>query len=336
MKWKFIFTRVFSLHEVCCANDGYIVGMKKEIGWGFSNTLYYSKKNIEKSYRGMKDEEALVKFLRKKIKTNPKIIHYIKSHIRKYQQNDGKNAEIIKTTELSKLSKADFIKFYRRIREDHIKAYSLLQIPLHLEDSISDIKDQKVKKKLLELANIRNKDAKHMYNMIITLDKIFFKEVGNRIGLSRRLATYLAPKEVNDWLSRNKKVPPKTLEERYKCYLLLTKNRIVKLYTGKIAQEVAKKELPLRKIRKIDKVKGKATFRGKIKGKVIVVSKIDDLKKIRKGSILVSYFTNPRYVPYLGKVSAILCEDGSLLSHAAIVSREMKIPCIIGIKDAVK
>ncbi|MEW6408479.1 MAG: PEP-utilizing enzyme [Patescibacteria group bacterium] len=60
------------------------------------------------------------------------------------------------------------------------------------------------------------------------------------------------------------------------------------------------------------------------------------MAKMRKGDILVSIATDPDIVPAMKKASAIVTEQGGVTSHAAIVSREMRIPCVIGTKIATK
>lgn len=73
---------------------------------------------------------------------------------------------------------------------------------------------------------------------------------------------------------------------------------------------------------------------GVAKGKVRIVKSLEDLEKIEKGDILVAKMTNPDMVPYMKKVKAIVTEEGGATSHAAIVSRELGIPCIVGTGDA--
>ncbi|MBN2478310.1 hypothetical protein JXB01_03405 [Candidatus Micrarchaeota archaeon] len=83
-----------------------------------------------------------------------------------------------------------------------------------------------------------------------------------------------------------------------------------------------------------DMLKGFGASPGKAKGKAkIVLNTHDDFPQ---GSILVTYFTNPEYVPLMRKASAVITEFGGITSHAAIVSREFKIPCIVAVKNAVK
>ena len=57
---------------------------------------------------------------------------------------------------------------------------------------------------------------------------------------------------------------------------------------------------------------------------------------MQKGDILVAPTTGPEMMTAIQKASAIVTDEGGLMSHAAIVSRELKIPCIVGTKYATK
>jgi pyruvate,water dikinase len=74
-------------------------------------------------------------------------------------------------------------------------------------------------------------------------------------------------------------------------------------------------------------------YAGKAK---IVFSPEDAEKKIQKGDILVTKMTNPDWVPYMRLAGAIVTDEGGMTCHAAIVSRELGIPCIVGSKEATK
>ena len=75
---------------------------------------------------------------------------------------------------------------------------------------------------------------------------------------------------------------------------------------------------------------GLAASPGIASGKVKVVNKMEDLSKVTKGDILVTQMTNPDMVVTMQKCSAIVTDEGGQTAHAAIVSREMGIPCIVG------
>ena len=55
-----------------------------------------------------------------------------------------------------------------------------------------------------------------------------------------------------------------------------------------------------------------------------------------KGEVLVSYVTIPAFLPIIKKAIALVTDEGGITCHAAIISRELKKPCIIGTKNATK
>jgi pyruvate,water dikinase len=68
----------------------------------------------------------------------------------------------------------------------------------------------------------------------------------------------------------------------------------------------------------------------------IALSAEEAAKIMRKGDILVTTMTNPDYVPFMKIASAIVTDKGGVTAHAAIVSRELGIPCIVGTENATK
>lgn len=83
-------------------------------------------------------------------------------------------------------------------------------------------------------------------------------------------------------------------------------------------------------------VDGLAASPGIATGKVVVVPSIEDIDKVKEGSILVTKMTNPDWVPVMKKSKAIVTDEGGTTCHAAIVSRELGIPCVVGTEDATK
>lgn len=66
-----------------------------------------------------------------------------------------------------------------------------------------------------------------------------------------------------------------------------------------------------------------------------VVLNLDDANnEMKKGDILVTDMTNPDFVPFMKIASAIVTDKGGVTSHAAIVSRELNIPCVVGTETA--
>jgi pyruvate,water dikinase len=83
-------------------------------------------------------------------------------------------------------------------------------------------------------------------------------------------------------------------------------------------------------------LEGHGASPGVAAGLVKIVHDAKDLAKIQKGDILVTKMTNPDFVVAMEKSAAIVTDEGGITCHAAIVSRELGIPCIVGTKDATK
>ena len=66
----------------------------------------------------------------------------------------------------------------------------------------------------------------------------------------------------------------------------------------------------------------------------VIISPEDAVKLMQKGDILVTTMTSPDFVPYMKMASAIVTNKGGVTCHAAIVSRELGIPCIVGTENA--
>ena len=71
-------------------------------------------------------------------------------------------------------------------------------------------------------------------------------------------------------------------------------------------------------------------------GKVRVIPNVKNISQFKKGEILVTKMTDPDWVPIMKMASAIITDEGSKTAHAAIVSRELGIPAIVGTKNASK
>ncbi len=84
------------------------------------------------------------------------------------------------------------------------------------------------------------------------------------------------------------------------------------------------------------KTKGVIANEGVMTGPVVIIKTKSDLLKIRTGCVMVAKTTYPEYTPFMRKAIAIVTEEGGITSHAAIVSRELGVPCIVGAKNATK
>lgn len=85
-----------------------------------------------------------------------------------------------------------------------------------------------------------------------------------------------------------------------------------------------------------NELKGQIAFKGVVQGKVRIISKREEIKYFKDGEILVASTTTPDYLPAMKLSGAIVSEHGGMICHAAITSRELKVPCIVGVHGATK
>ena len=81
---------------------------------------------------------------------------------------------------------------------------------------------------------------------------------------------------------------------------------------------------------------GQTASQGYAKGVARIILTQDDFGRFGEGEILVTSMTRPEFVPLMKKAAAIVTNEGGITCHAAIVSRELGKPCVIGTKNATK
>jgi pyruvate,water dikinase len=103
-----------------------------------------------------------------------------------------------------------------------------------------------------------------------------------------------------------------------------------------IKEEVEKKDDGEFKVAEAPILQGAGASPGIGTGVVKVLKSPKEIDKVKSGDVLVAEMTSPDFVPAMKKAAAIVTDQGGQTSHAAIVSRELGIPCVVGTKEATK
>lgn len=207
---------------------------------------------------------------------------------------------------------------------------------LSFEEAAKDLNEEEIRifKMIKELAYI--KDARDDYRRQgIFMIQPFFIEIGTRMGIGIKEIAYLTEEEIINFLDDKKIDVSKGKLRKQKGFMMYVEDQKVKLIEDDFEQEMQKQGFVIEKI-SIQQVKGSVACKGNAKGRVVIVRTIHDILKVKKGDVLVAVTTHPDYVPAMQKAVAIVTDEGGILSHAAIVSRELNIPCIVGTKNATK
>lgn len=165
-----------------------------------------------------------------------------------------------------------------------------------------------------------------------------FDEIAKRLKISYEELVSMRFSEIKESLQKHQLVvAQKKLKERFKDHALIFTKRKVYVLSGGELEQYRKLNLVKEKPKEIKEFKGVIAFQGKkIKGRVRIIKSDEKVKYFQKGEILAAQMTNPTYVPAMEKAAAIITDEGGLLCHAAIIARELGIPCVIGTKIATK
>lgn len=164
----------------------------------------------------------------------------------------------------------------------------------------------------------------------------FFKEVGKRLGLSLDQVRAMNYWEIPEALLKNK-FNVNELNERLKFCVAYCDKRGYKVLVGRKAKEFMKKiKFEKVKTKNINELTGTCACTGKVQGIVKIINVPEEMDKMEEGNILVAHNTNPNLVPAMKKAKALISEAGGLTCHTAIVARELKTPCLVGVSMATK
>lgn len=279
-------------------------------------------------------------FSQNKLSAHQQKYYWVKSSYRR--KGDYNEAEIHKLVD-DELSKG----------KNHVKneLAQLLKLPKEVEKRQRELtgkyristSDQKLFRAMAVLGDWQDK-RKEMnifgnHHIFVLID-----EVARRFDLDIDLVAHAFPSEVLGVLEGKMKFDEKELTERFKFgYHAINTNLEEIFLVGRDAEDL-KKILDKKIEERFKEIKGMVASMGKLahtKGQVKVVGKVRVVldpygADIPQGTILVTPMTRPDFIHLISKAAAIITDQGGVTSHAAIVSREFGIPCIVGTGNATK
>jgi len=179
--------------------------------------------------------------------------------------------------------------------------------------------------------------ADELYHKVPYLIMPILIKICHRLKISYKHLIFMRADEILRSLriGRMSKLLLLTINRRINNFAFLYDNRRTKILTGKALNKFTANIIKKQKREiSLNEIKGQPVYAGKVKGIIKVIKNMDDIRNFKRGKILVASSTAPVHVPAMGKAIAIITDEGGLLSHAAIVSREFKKPCIVGTKIA--
>lgn len=207
------------------------------------------------------------------------------------------------------------------------------------EEIYKKLKIDKKHKKFIEAISLLSYLKIYRKDITFLIIYLTYKILGNfNKDLGKDDLKYLSYQEALDLINGRLKTDRKTLIERERQSVYLSKED--KILYGKKAEKFIEKNVEEDEMETsgegIKLLEGTTACLGKtgdwIFGEVKIINRPDDVGKMERGNVLVSTATTPELLPAMKKASAIVTDHGGITSHAAIVSRELNVPCVIGVK----
>lgn len=275
-----------------------------------------------------------------KTKNNAQIVAFVQSHQKKYAWVGRSYMEE------PALGFKDFKKRYTALDRSKWQAKSF-SFDKHLQNNKDQVqklvrhyalnKDIQKQASILRLAAYLKDYTRGVVAEVYFYSDKLFDELEKRSALKRDVIKNLTIEELANILLKHKKIDRKLLKKRMiGPYLVYIKNGRTAVLYGKQVQQFEQKYLSDDSMLGLKEFKGRPACLGEASGIVRVVQNLEQVKSLKSSEILVVNNTNPAFVPYLRKAGAIIAAEGGITVHAAIVSRELKIPCIVGIRNVTR
>jgi phosphohistidine swiveling domain-containing protein len=217
---------------------------------------------------------------------------------------------------------SDLLEYNKAVDKDVADALKVLHASKEFKDFV------KLTREFIYMRTLRT-DV--MSGAFVNLMPLMF-EIGRRNGYSEEEILRCLPHEIAEL-----KLPSKEELKDRNSLSFRCKDGKIYYIQGKDSLKIERKYLKSTKEKansKAKEVKGTIANKGIARGTARIVIDSTEIGKIKSGDILIAPMTTPNFVPAMEKAAAFVTDEGGILCHAAIVSREMKKPCITSTKVA--
>ncbi|MDD5489099.1 MAG: PEP-utilizing enzyme [Candidatus Moranbacteria bacterium] len=311
--------RDFSFLGCYMIAEQHLKELKRYIDVGYTMCAFYHKNGHVIFYRSESDEKNFDSRIAGRCLEEEGFAKHATEKLKKI--TDEFNAFFKKQKRLSK----DNVKQFFRMANEHF-AYHLAVFW-----SADYIRKNNLDKRNKKIFGMLEKARKYNENILPNIE--------NWIAKQDPIFSVMRPKECVDYLWKEWKLQSSVLSARDEASFVYFDKKNKYVSTGKRAIEYKKKfdKSFLRRFKLSENIlKGRPAYKGRYKGKVRVIERFEDFKRVKRGEIIVAPVTRPAYSSYIRRAGAIVADEGAILSHTSIIAREFKIPCVIGTRIATK
>lgn len=251
----------------------------------------------------------------------------IKAHIKNYAWINSRYGEVMPYTvaqaleRRSKISKQEFLKEWtqekERVQKTIERAKKLLpQNKQHLVD-------------IMQFIIYYRTHRTDTINKSIYLHVPQLRKLAKQKGLTYEQLIHCTKDEILGTMPQVKQI-----NARIKDYAIVMEDGRIRCVSGAQADKI--RQFFSDETTDTNELKGKVAYPGNVKGAIKIIHGPADYAKFKAGDILVASMTTPNMIPVIKMAAGIVTDEGGITCHAAIISRELKKPCVIGTKHASK
>lgn len=311
--------------------DGMVKYSNKFFGIPFPENLFVFRNQTVECYRDSQRLEEVPREIARWLRNNP-------GKIKELYQKIDEGIQFFDSVKITPdTSSREILRYILETKEKLVEGVPALfcmhWLPIFQEKFL--LKSEKIfeDRFINEAIKWREKQGDIFFNRAIDTFYFLLKELAKRNNWEPVLLKYVTSQELTE---SQKALPLNKIKKRQDMNFAYINGEI--LYESEINQRLKALGYKLVKenIPKTGEFKGMVANKGSAQGRVKVVYSRSQLDKVNNGDILVAPMTSPWYMSAVRKSSAIVTDEGGITCHAAIISRELKTPCIIGTKIATR
>ncbi len=157
-------------------------------------------------------------------------------------------------------------------------------------------------------------------------------DLARRLGIEAGIVRYLSPEEIRDALLHRQALPQDLSARARACRYIADQDG--HRFEAHDASTIIDK--PAQSVSAPTQLRGMTASRGYATGITYVVTQEADMAGMPDKAILIINQARPEYTELFGRAAAVVCDQGGVTSHAAIIAREYGVPCIVATKQATK
>lgn len=328
MKWEFIAQREMDFLKNCLVYESFVENFKKVIGIDHPDFLTIREGMSYTHYLNRESHAKLAKHLLKKLQKDP---IYFKEM---FEEGKEKFDELVKFAsslkEKNKKTNAQLMNIIRKYFMMYKAPYPYFLI--NTDARVFEENKSKYAQEAIEIMAKLRLYGRTSFNKTHELAAPLFEEIAKKLNINIDELKFLKPYEIETLLDGGFIDVKQCVKDRQSCFFLHSNGRFALTENAKLTI----KDVEYSTNSEIDLV-GQGTYPSIYKGKVRIIQSSEDLKNLKEGEILVAKMTTTDLITsQLEKAGAIITDEGGITCHAAIISREMKKPCIIGTRIATK